>query len=214
MARLNLDTRRTPVRRIIPMLAILALLAGCAPPPMPELQQATVLPNPKILAGFRLVDQDEQPFTPERLRGHWSFAFFGYTHCPDVCPMSLTMLAQVQRKLVQEPDIGQQPQGLFFSVDPERDTPELLSGFVPYFHPDFIGVTGDAEQIKRLTRQLGIVYGKVDPEATEGYLVDHSAAIILFDPQGRFYALFNVPHDPDKIASDFVAIKDYYEATR
>ncbi len=141
-------------------------------------------------------------------------AFFGYTHCPDVCPTALSMLAQVMKKLEKDSTLDTLPQVIFISVDPERDTPELLKKFVPYFHPDFIGVTGDPQQLLLLTRQLGIMYGKAPGDDADDYLVDHSASIILFDPDGNFLALFGMPHDPNLIAQEFVAIKNYYEASQ
>ncbi|HHH42852.1 MAG TPA: SCO family protein [Gammaproteobacteria bacterium] len=200
--------------RIIPMLLAAVLLSACSPPQPPQLQQGTLLPDAKIIADFQLTDQNGKPFTRKNLMGKWSFTFFGYTHCPDVCPTSLSMLAQVMKKLEQDKTPGAKPQVVFFSVDPERDTPEVLAQYLPYFNPDFIGVTGDPQQILRLTRQLGILYGKSPGESADDYLVDHSASILLFDPDGNFRALFGTPHDPDRIAQDFVAIRNYYEASR
>lgn len=199
---------------IIPCLLSAALLLACTPPQPPVLQQATLLPSAKPVADFRLLDQNGAAFTLDNLKGHWTFAFFGYTHCPDVCPTSLAMLAQVMRKLEAGGQSDTLPRGLFVSVDPQRDTPAVLAKYLPYFHPDFIGATGDNGEIMQLTRQLGILYAKAEGSGDTDYLVDHSAAIILFDPDGKFRALFGVPHDPDKIASDFLLIKHYYEATR
>ena len=203
-----------PLLVIIPALLGALLLTGCSAPEPPELKQATLLPAAKPIADFQLTDQTGGPFTLDNLKGRWTLAFFGYTHCPDVCPTSMAMLAQVQRQLAKDPNAGELPQVVFFSVDPERDTPELLASFVPYFHDSFIGVTGDADEILKLTRQLGIIYGKVEGSGGDDYLVDHSAAIILFDPEGRFRALFNVPHQPEYIVADLQAIRQYYEATR
>jgi protein SCO1/2 len=203
-----------PLFLIIPALLGALLLTGCSAPEPPELRQATLLPVAKAVADFKLTDQTGRPFTLDNLEGRWTLAFFGYTHCPDVCPTSMAMLGQVQRNLAKDPNTGELPQVVFFSVDPERDTPELLASFVPYFHASFIGVTGDADEILKLTRQLGIIYGKVEGSGSDAYLVDHSAAIILFDPQGQFRALFNVPHKPENIVADLQAIKQYYEATR
>lgn len=171
-----------------------------------------MLPEARAIADFSLLDQDNTPFTQENLRGHWTFAFFGYTHCPDVCPNTLALLGSVQRELEQKLDPQEMPQVVFVSVDPERDTPELLKKFVPYFHESFIGVTGEPEQINRLARQLGILYMKADDGDKDNYLVDHSAAIILLNPQGQFQAVFGVPHDVQSIQTDFLAIKRYYEA--
>jgi len=199
---------------IIPMLLATVLLSACGQPELPQLKQGTLLPSAKAVSDFQLTDHNGKPFSRENLRGKWSFAFFGYTHCPDVCPTSLSMLAQVMKKLEKDSTLDTLPQVIFVSVDPERDTPELLEKFVPYFHPDFIGVTGDPQPLLLLTRQLGIMYGKAPGDNADNYLVDHSASIILFDPDGNFLALFGMPHDPDLIAQEFIAIKNYYEATR
>ena len=199
---------------IIPMLLAAVLLSACSPPQPPQLKQGTLLPSAKAIADFQLTDQHGKPFTRNNLVGKWSFAFFGYTHCPDVCPTSLSMLAQVMKKLGKDSTLDTLPQVIFVSVDPERDTPELLAQYLPYFNPDFIGVTGDPQQLLLLTRQLGIMYGKVPADNADDYLVDHSASIILFDPDGNFLALFGMPHDPDLIAQEFVAIKNYYEASQ
>ena len=200
--------------RIIPLLLATVLLGACSPPPPPQLKQATLLPSPKPVADFNLINHKGEPFTLASLEGHWTFAFFGYTHCPDVCPTSLAMLARVMKKLRETRPDDTLPQGLFVSVDPQRDTPEMLAKYVAYFYPDFIAATGDPAEILRLTRQLGILYIKSAGDKDNDYLIDHSAAVVLFDPDGRFHALFNVPHDADKIASDFLLIKNYYEATR
>lgn len=199
---------------IIPMLLATVLLSACSPPQPPQLKQGTLLPSAKAIADFQLTDQHGKPFTRNNLVGKWSFAFFGYTHCPDVCPTALSMLAQVMKKLEKDSTLDTLPQVIFVSVDPERDTPELLAQYLPYFNPDFVGVTGDPQQLLLLTRQLGIMYGKAPGDDADDYLVDHSASIILFDPDGNFLALFGMPHDPDLIAQEFVAIKNYYEASQ
>lgn len=200
--------------RIIPLLLAAALFGACSPPAPPQLQQGTLLPSAKPIADFQLVDQDGEALTLANLKNQWTFVFFGYTQCPDVCPTSLSMLGQVMRILEKEPGLDKMPRGLFVSVDPERDTPELLKQFVPYFYPDFSGATGSQEELMKLTRQLGILYARSDDNNSEdgNYLVDHSAAIILFNPDGKYHALFNVPHDPALIASDFLLVKNYYEA--
>jgi len=211
---MNDHSSRVWLARIIPLLLATALLVACSPPEPPQLQQATLLPSPKPVADFNLTSARGEPFTQDNLKGHWTFAFFGYTHCPDVCPTSLAMLARVMDRLKKNPRLDSLPRGLFVSVDPQRDTPATLASYVPYFDPDFTGATGAPEQIMTLTRQLGILYMKTAGNSENDYLIDHSTAIILFDPDGKFHALFNGPHDADKIASDFLLIKDYYEATR
>jgi protein SCO1/2 len=196
------------------MLLATVLLAACSRPQPPQLNQGTLLPAPKPVTEFQLTDHRGQPFNLENLKDNWTFVFFGYTHCPDVCPTSMTMLAQVQRKLEQRDGLDKLPQVVFVSVDPERDTTALLSQFVPYFHPAFIGASGDEQNTLNLTRQLGILYGKAEGSTADDYLVDHSAAIVLLDPDGAFRAVFGIPHDPGSIAGDFIAIKKYYEATQ
>jgi cytochrome oxidase Cu insertion factor (SCO1/SenC/PrrC family) len=116
------------------MLLTAVLLAACSSPEPPQLSQGTLLPSAKPVTDFQLTDHRGQPFTLENLKDNWTFAFFGYTHCPDVCPTSMTMLAQVQRKLEQRDGLDQLPQVVFVSVDPERDTTALLSQFVPWLY--------------------------------------------------------------------------------
>jgi len=141
---------RSPLMRIILLLLATALLTACSPPKPPELQQATLLPSAKPIATFNLINQKGEAFTLDDLKGHWTFAFFGYTHCPDVCPTSLGMLGRVMRRLKENLPADAMPQGLFVSVDPQRDTPEMLAKYVAYFYPDFIAATGDPAEIHRL----------------------------------------------------------------
>ncbi len=206
-------TLNQALRRIIPLLCAAALLAACTPPPEPpQLSRGTLLPSPKPLLDFTLTDHTGAAFTRANLTDGWTFAFFGYTHCPDVCPTTLASLVQLRRQLEGTMPSGELPGTVFISVDPERDTPEQLAEFMPYFHPEFLGVTGDEEQILTVTRQLGILHAKAEDAGADDYLVDHSAAIILFDPDGAFHAVFGVPHDPVAMAGDFLALKHYYEA--
>jgi protein SCO1/2 len=172
---------------------------------------ATVLQPPKVLPEFSLIDHHGEPFTPAQLQGHWSLLFFGYTHCPDVCPSTLAMLSDVDRRLAEGPGGNTDVKVVFVSVDPERDTPEKLAKYVPYFNKAFLGVTGSAEQINRLTQSLGVLHVRVEQNAgASGYLIDHSASILLVDPRGELYALFATPHDPAAIASDMKKIRARY----
>lgn len=166
--------------------------------------RATVLQGSKPLAAFTLTDQRGQPFTESSLRGRWSFLFFGYTYCPDVCPMTLLTFSRMAGML---PSVAAPYQVVFVSIDPERDTPARLADYVSYFNPAFLGVTGSDAELTNLTRQLGILYFKAESkEDGAGYLMDHSASVILVDPEGRFHALFSAPHDPREIAEDFAKI--------
>jgi protein SCO1/2 len=203
------------------LLAVAALVTGVLlaaflrqPPPPPALSQGTTqLQPPRPLGDFVLTDHTGNAFTLERLRGRWTFMFFGYTHCPDICPTTMSTLNAVARAIAGNPDTTT-PQYVFVSIDPERDTPEQLARFVPYFNPSFLGVTGEPAAINALTRQLSVLYLKVEPERSEGYLMDHSAAILLLDPEGRFHALMSPPFVPAGMAQDFQKLADYFEENR
>lgn len=171
--------------------------------------EATYLPQGKQLTDFRLLDHDEEPFTRARLEGRWSFMFFGFTNCPDVCPMALQVMRGVKAQIEGR---ATPPQVVFVSVDPERDPPATLKEYVGYFDPAFTGVTGELDQIDALTRQLGILYGYEDPDPETGeYTVNHSAQILLIDPQARMRAVFSTPHDVHAIARDFLEIRALHQ---
>jgi protein SCO1/2 len=176
-------------------------------PPQPSNAALMVLPEPRVIADFALLDGQGAPFSLDNLRGRWSLIFFGYTHCPDVCPSTLYDLKLIHEKLDQlNGDAASGHQVLFVSVDPERDTPEQLNQYVSYFHPDFIGVTGPPEQLAPLTMQLGIAYRIEEHEAgSTQYNVDHSVSVLLMDPQGRLHGVFPAPHDADKMAGELAA---------
>jgi protein SCO1/2 len=201
---------------ILALAGVLALATGLyvatrmQPPAPPQLNQSTTrLPAPKVLQPFELVTHEGTPFTLDSLKDQWSFVFFGYTNCPDVCPTTLSVLNVVANKLGDNVDNLPNTRFYFVSVDPERDTPEKLQAFVPYFNEKFTGVTGSREQIDNLTKQLSILYVIGKPEATGGYLVDHTASILLLNPDGQFEAVFSPPLNPDNIATDFEKIARY-----
>ncbi len=165
-----------------------------------------VLPEPRVIADFALIDDEGKPFSLADLRGHWSLLFFGFTHCPDVCPSTLYDLKLVHEKVVEARG-GEMPghQVLFVSVDPDRDTPGKLHEYVDYFHPDFRGVTGPNEQLAPLTVQLGIAYRVEEHEpGSMQYQVDHSASVMVLNPDGRLYGVFPAPHDAEKMANELI----------
>lgn len=172
-------------------------------PPQATDTSLIVLPEPKEITGFSLVDGEGQPFTLENLRGKWSLMFFGFTHCPDVCPSVLYDLDQVSNRLQEE---GKDPPALqvvFVSVDPERDTPEKLGEYARYFNPAFIGIGGSHKQLEPLTRQLsiGVQIEEHEPGAQD-YGIYHTSAVMLLDPKGRLAGVFPAPHDAENIARD------------
>ena len=163
-----------------------------------------LLDPPRSLTSFHLNAGDNNPFTLEQLKGKWTFLFFGYTSCPDVCPTTLTEMASMSKLLAKstEPNTIQ---FVFISVDPERDTPEHLKNFVAYFNKTFTGATGTIDQLNTLTRQINIKHRRLK-EQGNNYLVEHSADILLFDPQARLFARFPAPHYSEEISSLFTEI--------
>jgi len=163
-----------------------------------ELRTAFVLPAPNALPDFELLDPLGNAVTRATFLDHWSLLFFGFTHCPDICPLTLQTLAAAQSELAAD---GQQPlpQIVLVSVDPERDTPELIGQYVAHFGTGNLGVTGSLAELKKLTSALGIYFEK-QPGDADNYAVDHSAAVLLINPNGEFHALFGGPH----VAADYV----------
>lgn len=210
------QSSRRPVR-ILPTLIIAALAISAGIWAARALLQSTTsvdelamtrFPVARPLQPFLLVDHQGNPFDNKSLQGYWSFLFFGYTQCPDVCPTTLSVLNSVAQKTG---DITEPTRFAFISVDPQRDTPEKLASFVTYFNRQFIGVTGSSEHIDNLTRQLGIVHMPVANDSDpENYLIDHTAAIFLVDPAGNYHAIFTPPLSADAIASDFHKIVQEY----
>lgn len=150
----------------------------------------------KALIGgaFELIDQNGQKFSSEQLKGKKSLVFFGFTNCPSVCPTTMAVLTTALEKV----EAGK-VQPVFISVDPERDTPEVLKKFLASFHPSFIGLTGDEEQIERVKKAYKI-YAKKAGEAAENYDVDHSALIYLMDENGEYLSHFNDSNSAEEIA--------------
>ena len=175
----------------------------------PELQ-SVLRPEPKPLQAFSLTDQYQQPVNLEHLQRKWSFIFFGYTYCPDICPTTLSTLTRMVRKLQNDPQSPENIQVVFVSVDPQRDTPEVIEGYLKYFNEAFVGITGEQQDIDSLARQFGAGYMK-EPDTTPGqYLVSHTSSIFLVDPQGRLLASFSPPHDPNTIIDQFQQIRTLF----
>jgi len=165
--------------------------------------QGTILSPARKIAVPALIKDDGSVFTQDDLTGHWSLLFFGYTNCPDICPITMGVTAQA-KKLAQD---SKQlfPEVYFISVDPQRDKVEMLGEYVQYFDKDFIGVTGDEKLIKALTLQMSVVYMKMssaDNASDDNYVVDHSSALLLLNPEGKLTAFMNPPHEAKVILKD------------
>jgi protein SCO1/2 len=202
---------------ILPILAILALAAGLwfglgafetklTNDPV-VLHSATALSQPRPLQSFTLTNDERQPFNLDSLKKEWTFLAFGYTHCPDICPTTLTVFNQIDHQL-KDQGSGDNAGFVFISVDPERDSLERLGPYIDYFNPEIVGATAPHQALRQLTDQLGILYQRVDQpgSSSSDYLVDHSASMLLVDPQGRLAAIFSAPHSPDLMARDFIRI--------
>ena len=163
-------------------------------------------PQSRALPDFNLAQATGKPLTLADWRGHWSLAFFGFTHCPDVCPNTLAVFKRVFDELGKQGKAA----GLrfdFISVDPERDTAEKMASYIGYFHKDFNASTGSDAELTALTRALGLVYARV-PDENGSYTVDHSAAVVIIDPEGRQLGLFRPPFAADTILADLLVLME------
>lgn len=169
---------------------------------VPQLTSGTWFPQPRPIQDFTLTDESGQPFRLNDLKGHPTLVFFGFTHCPDVCPTTLAKLAQVA-KSAAVPGL----RVLLVSVDPARDKPEQLLQYVRAFDPQFKGVTGEMAEIERMAREFGVAIARVDLGGGD-YTVDHSAAVFLMDDQGRRVAVFTPPFEIQPFAADLRNVSD------
>lgn len=163
-----------------------------------------VLPTPREIAPFELMTHTGRPFTVEDLRGHWSFIFFGFTHCPDICPTSMALMAQAERQLEAElpPQSAGQFQGVLVTVDPERDDQETLATYVQAFSDEFVGLRGDLPATAAFATQVNAAFAMV-PANDGGYQVDHTANIVIVNPHGHYHGFARTPHNVDTIVQAF-----------
>ncbi len=165
---------------------------------------AFVLPVATPLPEFSLIDQFGNVVTADTFKNHWSLVFFGFTHCPDICPATLQILAAARSELEAAGQVLL-PRIVLVSVDPERDKPELMGKYVDHFGDDNLGVTGSLTELRKLTSGLGIYFEKQAGDAND-YSVDHSAAVLLINPDGQFHALFSAPHNTENYVHDIPLI--------
>ena len=173
-------------------------LVGCQPAPPPAFQ-ATDITGATFARDFRLTDHNGRIRTLADFKGKVVAVFFGYTHCPDVCPTTLSDFAAALQQLGPQ---AERVQVIFVTLDPQRDTPDLLKQFVPAFNPGFLGMVTDAESLKQLAKEYKVVYQKTSVKGVDEYLIDHSAGTYVYDPQGRLRLLMPYGSSPDAIAQD------------
>ena len=174
--------------------------------PAPQLAGGTWLPQARPVGDIHLSDDTGHAFTREQLAGRPSLVYFGFTHCPDVCPTTLAKLARVEKN-ADVPGL----RVLFVTVDPERDTPSAMHQYVQSFGPDFVGLTGNAQSVSALTTQFGVAASRVDLPGGD-YTMDHSAAVFLLDRQARIAAIFTPPFDISRLAQDLRAAAPYLKS--
>ncbi len=180
------------------------------------LKTSTLLVNPdKALVNFSLLDHNGDIFDNARLKNQWTLLFFGYTHCPDVCPTGLMDMNQL-KKILKQRGLPS-PEVVFVTFDTQRDSAEVLKSYVTFFNKDFIGVTGKQAQIDNFIKPFGAYYERVIevegkqkiltktdkiPAGINTYLINHTAWIYLLSPDGQIFAGFPAPHRVEKMADD------------
>jgi len=163
----------------------------------------TLLQQPRQIEQFALVDINNATFDNQNLQGQWTMVFFGFTNCGYLCPTTMSELAKMYHFLEQK-NVKPLPQVILISVDPDRDTIEKLKQYVTSFNPHFQGARGDDDAIKKMSHEMGIAYSKQPINGSnENYDVQHSGAIILFNPQGELVAFFTTPHKAELLAQDY-----------
>lgn len=169
-----------------------------------------LLPTPRKFSSFELIDHNGQPFTAENLQGKWTMMFFGFTHCPDICPTTMAALSKMYKGL--KPEEQQDLQIMLISLDPDRDTPEKLAQYVPYFHPDFMGATADQYRLLKLATELNVAYSKVPlPNKNGDYTIDHSGNVILINPYGHFHGYLRPPFEHGSMRVAWRSVRETFE---
>lgn len=186
-------------RLVVVWLAALIALTACQPAAQPPAFKATDITGATFAQDFRLTDHNGRVRTLADFRGKAVAIFFGYTHCPDVCPTTLSDFAAALKLLGPQAD---RVQVIFVTLDPQRDTPAILKQFVPAFNPGFLGMYTDPEDLKRLAKEYKVVYQKTSVKSADDYLLDHSAGTYVYDPQGRLRLLMPYGSSPEAIAHD------------
>ncbi|MGL4250816.1 MAG: SCO family protein [Aeromonas sp.] len=170
------------------------IVAFCATRPALPLQ-ADYYPTGRDINDFAFTDADNQPFTPANLKGRWTFMFVGYTFCPDICPTTLTDMRSVYDQLKL---MAPNSQVVFISADPQRDDIARLKTYIAFFNPEFKAATASHDKLFPFVRNLGLIYS-IANEGEKDYLIDHSASIVLINPQGKLQGIFRPQVAPGQV---------------
>lgn len=180
------------------LVAVALLLSACG-----SGAEQPPLAGARIGGPFALTNQDGRQVSDRDFAGRYRLMYFGYTYCPDVCPVDLQKLAAGYARLEKtDPDVAARIAPIFVSIDPERDTPSVLKQYVSAFHPKLTGLTGTPEQIASTAKTFAIIYSKEQQPGATGYLMNHSRLAYLFDPDGKPIALISHDGAPDAIAAE------------
>lgn len=185
-------------RPALVLAAFVAGLAVCIAAVMLLLPDRPIAQQSAVGGPFKLTDQDGKPVSDQNFRGKPFLVFFGFTHCPDVCPTTLFEVSEVMRKLGPDAD---KTAALFITVDPERDTPDKLKEYLSSFDPHLRGATGDLDTVAAVAKAYRVYYKKV-PTDKGDYTMDHTAIVYLMDKDGRFVAPFNLRRSPEVAAAE------------
>ncbi len=184
---------------LLPLLGAM-LIAGCTQAGAGE---SPPLQGAAIGGPFTLTDQDGQRISSDRFDGKYRLVYFGYTYCPDICPVDLQQIGLAMKKLEKgDPAVADRVQPIFITTDPERDTPEVMKEYVAAFHPRLIGLTGSPQEIAAVSKKHGAYGMKGEKSAGGGYLVNHSRVALLFGPKGEPIALLPHEQGADAIAAE------------
>lgn len=193
---------RPTFRRFVLLLAVFGL-AACSPSQPTAPQARPPLAGASIGGPFTLTDQTGRRVSDRDFAGKYRIIYFGYSYCPDVCPVDVQNLAGGLRRLEKsDPALAARIVPIFITVDPDRDTPAVLKQFVGAFHPRMVGLTGTSEEIAAVASEFAIYFRKQPAAAGGGYMVDHSRQAYLFDPAGKPLALLTQEGTPDAIAAE------------
>lgn len=214
---MNRSIRRTLIILLLIVVLIFGLVVGrqvflvgdTEPEPAPELSNLNtyVYDQGRPLAEFELVNEQGETVTEKSLEGRWTFAFVGYTNCPDICPAAMANMRRADNLM---PEDLPQPQYLLISADPEHDTPQKLRDYLGFFGDDFHGLTGDLDTLRELAKSLNAVF--VHRDVNGELLVDHSGHLALINPDGDMAAVIQPPHQPEELVEAYQRIYEWAKA--
>lgn len=166
-----------------------------------------LFPQGKPFSGFQLTSHLSKPWNQDNFKNAYSVVFFGFSNCPDICPTTLLDMQKINKKLNQQQKVS--PRFIFVSVDPDRDTPEVLNEYINFFNPEFHALSGDAPNILSLASQLGVAYKVADHQPGDLiYDVDHASALFIINPDGERIGIFTAPHDIELITQDLITLME------